>query len=385
MKKLWQLFKRKEEDEKQLEAIQVEVSASCNTRCTFCPTSKLKYPGPDMMDLELFRKLVPYFSMSKWVYLQGWGEPLLNKDFWQMVELVKGTGVKVGFTTNGTLLDQENIKSVFTCGIDLISVSIAGATEENHGRLRSGSSLQTIGENVGNLIKERKARGLDWPKVNVSYMLTKDSIPELEDALKLAMGWGVDEFYTTHLDYIIDMESDEKKIFCAKDTEVSDPKELQEQLSSYQGYIDKAITHSTNERFPFRFCKLEMKEQGASCELNPSKFLFITASGDVTPCTYLGRIENPKIFCGQTYSFPRQVFGNIEELELGEILSAKEYREFSEPFKQREEALAKLLYIYGDCEPSLIRIQEAEDEYRKVMEKYPLPKPCQVCPKPYDI
>lgn len=376
MRKFWQLFKGKEKEEKLLEAIQIEVSALCNSSCIFCPTTYHQNQAKDTMDLEVFNKLVPYFSRTNWVYMQGWGEPLLHKDFWEMVHLAKIAGVQVGFTTDGTLLNPSAIDSIFATGVDQITISIAGATEETHGKLRVGTNLELIGTNIKMLLEKRKlcqSNRIAKPKITVSYMLTKDNIHELSDALKLAMGWGVDDFYTTHIDYVFDNLTNNQKIYYCIDGDQESIKKMVTELRPYQEYIDAANEVANNGKFLFNKCKLIFKEQNASCDLNPLKFIFITASGDVTPCANLARTENIK------------VFGNIKQLNLDQILASEGYREFCKPFEKREVALAKLLYVYGDCEPSLVRIQQADEEYNEQMKKHSLPKSCQVCPKSFGV
>ncbi|KUO59891.1 MAG: hypothetical protein APF84_03165 [Gracilibacter sp. BRH_c7a] len=386
MKILSQIFKRKKENQL-FEAMQIEVCASCNIRCTFCPTTHQHHHyGIDTMDLELFQKLALYFPWFKWVYLQGWGEPLLHKDIWQMVQLAKGAGVKVGFTTNGTLLNQDALDNIFRMGVDQISTSIAGATSESHGRLRVGSQLEQIGINVVNLLQQRRAKGINRPRVSISYMLTKDSIHELPEALKLALSWGVDDFYTTNLDYVFNQLADEQKVFCWDEEEQkSSSGSMEANLRQYQEYLDVAASLASKKKISFRSCKLAAKEQEASCELNPNKYVFITVRGDVTPCTYLARMENPKIFRGQSYKFPCQSFGNIQQSGLSQILEGEEYREFCLPFKKREQALTRLMSAFIDYEPSLLRIHQAEEEYSQHLEENSLPKPCQVCPKPFGV
>ncbi|MGI6677518.1 MAG: radical SAM protein [Dehalobacterium sp.] len=85
------IFKRKPLPKvKDIEAMQIEISSFCNLHCKFCPTRYINEAGEkNLMTLQVFEKLLPYFDRAKWVYLQGWGEPLLNKDIWKMARLAK--------------------------------------------------------------------------------------------------------------------------------------------------------------------------------------------------------------------------------------------------------------------------------------------------------
>jgi len=55
-----------------------------------------------------------------------------------------------GFTTNGILLNRGKARELDT-GLDIISISVAGATWKTHDRVKVGSDLERIVENVAYL------------------------------------------------------------------------------------------------------------------------------------------------------------------------------------------------------------------------------------------
>lgn len=93
-----------------LDWVQIEITTSCNASCVYCPHTILKSCWQNKhMSLEVFKKIIPLIKNSKLIYLQGWDEPLLNKSIFDMIRICKENGRKVGFTTNGMLLDKETI------------------------------------------------------------------------------------------------------------------------------------------------------------------------------------------------------------------------------------------------------------------------------------
>lgn len=378
MKNFLKIFSPREKAQnKPLEAIQIEVSALCNLRCVFCPTTYLQHQGNNMMELELFKKMVPYFSWSQWVYLQGWGEPLLNRHFWQMVELAKATGVKVGFTTCGTLLNEKTIENVFKYQVDLISTSIAGATKETHDSLRVGSDFSQIVTGLKQIVEERKARRIKWPKLSLSYMLTKDNIGQLVDAVELAIQLGADDFYAINLDYVFNEHADHCKTFSWEG-------ETQE-TDGYKDIISQARKVAGDHNFSFRFYKVALGVEEAVCELRTDKFVFITVNGDVTPCTYLGRLNNPRVFKGEHFNIPKCVFGNLNHNSFQEIWESPRYTHVRRTFANRQEALEQLLADYMEQDHSLVRMKFTDEEYARKLAENPLPDHCKICPKMYGI
>jgi len=68
-----------------LDWIQVEVTTCCNSACSYCPHIAMGACLPNRhMPLDLFRELIPFIKYTKLIYLQGWGEPLLNQDLFEM-------------------------------------------------------------------------------------------------------------------------------------------------------------------------------------------------------------------------------------------------------------------------------------------------------------
>ncbi|KUO53331.1 MAG: hypothetical protein APF76_08790 [Desulfitibacter sp. BRH_c19] len=375
MKKMRDLFIRKKKQVRPLEAIQVGISPCCNLKCTFCPTTFIHEKNARIMNIEDFSLLKPYFSWANWIYLQGWGEPLLNKNIWEMASLVKASDAKVGFTTNGTLMGTEVSENLVKNNIDIISVSIAGDASASHNKLRKGSEFTTIIKNIKALVSMKNRYNSPTPKISLSYMLTKESILHLPDTVKLAHDIGADDLYAINLDYVFSYETNESKIFTWGEKPRQD----------YANIMAESKKIAAERKFSFRSYLLSMEEQEPVCELDPNRFVFVTDDGDITPCTYLGRTINPRVFQDKLINLPRKTFGNIKDNSFEEIWNSADYMEFRSKFTVRLEEYKLLMNTYADYEPSLIILKQAEKRYSEALEKNPLPIECQSCPKAYGI
>lgn len=84
--------------------VYIEITNVCNLSCSFCPkTGRDK----EFLSVEKFKKILqevkPY---TKYIYFHLMGEPLLNKDLEEFLEIAYDEGFKVNLTTNGTLLPK---------------------------------------------------------------------------------------------------------------------------------------------------------------------------------------------------------------------------------------------------------------------------------------
>lgn len=373
---MFNLFTRKKSNRqvRPLVAMQIEVSSRCNLKCSFCPCTYSEDKG-DFLPLQLFKRLSPYFSRARWVYLQGWGEPLLNPHLWEMAEMAKSKGCKVGFTTNGSMLTDENIAKIFATGIDLISLSIAGATQETHGKLRRGSNLAVLVNQLLKIAHLKRKNGTKTPRVHLSYMLTKESIKELEAGLSLAVQVAADAIYSTNLDYVFQRRVNQEKVFSWSS---SPPKE-------YKEIITRGLEFAQRNNLPFKTYPLYTEAEQAVCDLNPQHYVFITSRGNVVPCTYLSRDDKVRIFRDNEYENNHLFFGNIQSEDFAQIWDKKEYRDFRKPFDLRNKAYQELILSLTTQEVSLSRLKEGDEKYAKVLLNNPLPDPCQKCPKKYGI
>ena len=81
----------------------------CNLKCEDCPTVYADgYPG-GVMSYELFKRVLD--NLSPQIFpncaLTGWGEPLLDRGYFEKLELLKKRGYLVGSTTNCTFIEEE--------------------------------------------------------------------------------------------------------------------------------------------------------------------------------------------------------------------------------------------------------------------------------------
>ena len=159
--------------------LQLEVTTYCNAMCGYCPHAVYGDKWQNRhMSLETFKKLLPYLQKTGHVHLQGWGEPLLNPDFFVMVKLAKKAGCRVGTTTNGMLVDDTTAERIVASGIDVIAFSLAGAGERNDAS-RGGTGLEAVLAGIKRLQKEKERTGAREPAVHVAYMLLRSSLEDL--------------------------------------------------------------------------------------------------------------------------------------------------------------------------------------------------------------
>jgi len=160
------------------QVVRIEPAASCNFKCIHCPTG-LDMSPTGIMSPETFTKVVS--SLEKVITKQGHlfkvivlyhgGEPLLNKNFFEMVRISKKLAGFVKTVTNGSKLNNEVIQKIIDSGLDHIEVSLDGISAGENDKIRInhvGATFDSISKQVIALIKMRRQKGKQTPKVFIS-------------------------------------------------------------------------------------------------------------------------------------------------------------------------------------------------------------------------
>ena len=136
-----------------LNAYNIEITNACNLRCKMCPVNRGMRRKTQYMDFSLFKEIVDKNPGVEFVLPFQWGEPLMHKDFFKMVKYANSKGVRIMFTTNGTLLNDEICRKVVESGAERITISIDGIGE-THTEIR-GFDYYKLREKVLNLKEVR--------------------------------------------------------------------------------------------------------------------------------------------------------------------------------------------------------------------------------------
>lgn len=171
----------------------IDPSDACNSRCSFCPTSnhelmkEVKRPLKQM-SFSLFKKIIDdlqeFETKVKVIRLYGHGEPLLNRNFCDMVRYAKDSNKveTVDTTTNGILLTNPFLRSkLIDSGIDRINISVNGLSDEQYLQF-AGINLdfKNYVEGIKQFYKNKKDTTYLFIKINGDTISKEDEQEFLE-------------------------------------------------------------------------------------------------------------------------------------------------------------------------------------------------------------
>jgi radical SAM protein with 4Fe4S-binding SPASM domain len=190
---------------KKITSLIIEPTNTCNLRCTFCFVTEGMTREGGFMEFDLFKKIIDDSPDLEHLCMHNWGEPLLHKDIFKMIEYAKNKGVNyVVMNTNGTLLTDKMIDQIVDSKLDIIRFSIDGSAE-TFKRVR-GVELKKIEQNINKLKNVKEIRRPEL-KMGVVFTIEEDTEGDVED-------------YITHWEQIVDHVRLQPKLITSPRTEV---------------------------------------------------------------------------------------------------------------------------------------------------------------------
>jgi radical SAM protein with 4Fe4S-binding SPASM domain len=106
------------------------ITNRCNLLCDHCYMAADAHVRPNELTDEETIALVNQMGERGLpaLFLSG-GEPMMRKNFWEILELSRGYGIRVTVSTNCTLMTRDAAKRLKANGIDWIATSLYGPAE----------------------------------------------------------------------------------------------------------------------------------------------------------------------------------------------------------------------------------------------------------------
>lgn len=153
--------------------LQIHVTNACNLRCKHCYVSS-GLPFDSEAGLETWMKVIDV-AQSRYekvhVTISG-GEPLLVPWLPDLLKHIKARGLRTSILSNGMLWTDKRISEIGRY-VDLVNVSLDGATEEVHDAVRGKGSFRQAIRGISRL-------GAAQMEVGINVCLMRSNINDIE-------------------------------------------------------------------------------------------------------------------------------------------------------------------------------------------------------------
>jgi len=258
------------------------LTSKCNLSCQHC-INRNASPDLDLTTPELL-KVIDQLGQAKVFNISLFGgEPLLQPDFFRIVERLGRYPIKVSLNTNAGLIDKPIAKKLFECRIKTFCVSFDGSKPEVMDKMRGQGAFAGCLKGIENLRK--------YPVgIVLSCTLTRYNIHDIKGMVVLAKSLGVNSMRFNHIFY-------GGNAACFKDKVMVSPKEelvaiteltnLQREFGSFitGSYLQQKDKFKKLKSFNPSKDKVTVPPCGAAmqrCNIRPD--------GKVTPCEVIWEV-----------------------------------------------------------------------------------------------
>ncbi|WP_085169322.1 radical SAM/SPASM domain-containing protein [Brachyspira hyodysenteriae] len=140
--------------------VEIEPTSACNFKCIYCRHSSVNIK-PEFMTMEIFNKIyngVKKFNKRiKSFNFAGIGEPLLNKNIYEMIKKANELSEDTVLITNGSLLNKENSDKLIESNIKTVRISLQGVDKNDYYKISNYNiDFQKFLDNLEYFYKNKK-------------------------------------------------------------------------------------------------------------------------------------------------------------------------------------------------------------------------------------
>ena len=313
-----------------LKKLYIEPTNQCNLTCRTCIRNTWDEPL-GQMNKTTFKNIIKslkIFSPLPTVIFGGFGEPLHHPQIADMVAEVKALGAPVELITNGTLLHEKLSRDMMAAGIDVLWLSLDGATPESYADVRLGALLPEVIANVSRMRYSTWAYKYPQFHLGVVFVAMKRNINDLPAVLRIGSQLLADRFIVTNvLPYTAELGDELLYINVAGESSAG-PSPWSPELNISKMDMNEDTRDALYRVIRgFRLGNFSRDETGNInnyCPFIEKGTVAVAWDGSVSPCLALMHTHQSYLH-DRKRLIRRHVIGNINKTSLARLWNAQEY------------------------------------------------------------
>jgi len=151
-----------------------------------------------MLEIPLFRKIIDEQAATL-LYLTFYfqGEPYLNPSFFELVRYAHDKNVYTSTSTNAHYLSRENAIETVQSGLDRLTISLDGISQQSYAKYRVGGKLATVMQGIENMVKAKKELNSSTPLLSIQFIVFGHNENEIEEVKQTFSGKDVELVFKT--------------------------------------------------------------------------------------------------------------------------------------------------------------------------------------------
>ena len=161
-----------------------ELTYACNLQCIHCLSSSGRR-DPRELDTNQVKNVLDQLRDLQVFYINiGGGEPMIRKDFFEILEHAEHNNIGVKFSTNGTYITAENAQRLASMNYLDIQISMDGVDRATNDAVRGEGSFDT------SIAAMNFLRDANFGPFKISVVMTRHNVDQLDAFKQLADSYG---------------------------------------------------------------------------------------------------------------------------------------------------------------------------------------------------
>ena len=303
-------------------SLYLETTNRCDSKCQTCIRTFRSLEPPADLSLAQVKSIAEQFPVLERVVLHGIGEPLLNREIFEIVAYLKSRAATVLFNSDAISLTLARALKLIDSGLDEYRVSMDAATPETYRRVRGVDQFDRVVANVRRLVELEQERSRSAPRVSLWFTAARINLPELLAFVRLAASLGVPEVYVQRLVF------NELGLATAENALHGRLRQQEQELLAQTEELARVlglVLHASGLATPL--ASLNWQEPGArpwaGCQ-RPWTLSYVTANGNVLPCCISPWVAR---------DYAALILGHAFAEPFADIWNGERYRRFRNDFE----------------------------------------------------
>lgn len=177
----------------------LENTTVCPFNCIMCSRAK-EVKDPHHMEYGFFERIVREVRPLH-LYFSSAGEPMLHPEQPRMIRHAGERGIRTCLVTS-LAASAFPLKDLVTSGLDLLKISIDGATEETYRSIRGTDFFPRVLEHVDEIGALKRSLGRTRPFLRFQFVVQKANYREASAVVRLARRHGVEAVFFKPLEIL---------------------------------------------------------------------------------------------------------------------------------------------------------------------------------------
>ena len=161
-----------------------ELTYACNLQCVHCLSSSGQRDERELSTAEAKKILDDLRDLQVFYINIGGGEPMVRRDFFELLEYSVANGIGVKFSTNGAFIDDEKAQRLAAMDYLDIQISLDGVDAATNDAVRGEGSYDMAIRAMENL------KAANFGQFKISVVVTRHNVSQLDQFKALADHYG---------------------------------------------------------------------------------------------------------------------------------------------------------------------------------------------------